>query len=152
MGYRLNHLDEPVFITVSKPLLTEFGIHHRLESCASSIWHSAALKLYCNPKIKGIIIILIAYRFPQYCAYYPAFHEGYLPCLQTSCHLERMKQIETLSVSFHGIAFVPPHQLVELHTPLVFKNHRPCRLVDGGVCRSTAIKADFTSIMITAKC
>ena len=34
MGYRLNRLDEPVFIAVSKPLLTEFGIHHRLESCA----------------------------------------------------------------------------------------------------------------------
>ena len=33
MGYRLNRLDEPVFIEVSKPLLTEFGIHYRLESC-----------------------------------------------------------------------------------------------------------------------
>ena len=33
MGYGLNRLDEPVFITVSKPLLTEFGIHHRLENC-----------------------------------------------------------------------------------------------------------------------
>ena len=31
-GYRLHHLDEPVFTAVSKPLLTEFGIHHRLES------------------------------------------------------------------------------------------------------------------------
>ena len=34
MGYRLNRLDEPAFMTVSKPLLTEFGINHRLESCA----------------------------------------------------------------------------------------------------------------------
>ena len=33
MGYRLNRLDEPVLIAVSKPLLTEFGIRHRLESC-----------------------------------------------------------------------------------------------------------------------
>ena len=33
MGYRLNCLDKPVFIAVSKPLLTEFGIYHRLESC-----------------------------------------------------------------------------------------------------------------------
>ena len=33
MGYSLNRLDEPVLIAVSKPLLTEFGIHHRLESC-----------------------------------------------------------------------------------------------------------------------
>ena len=37
MGYCLNCLDEPVFIAVSKPLLTEFGIHHRLESCVSDI-------------------------------------------------------------------------------------------------------------------
>ena len=34
VGYHLNRLDEPVFIAVSKPLLTEFGIHFRLESCA----------------------------------------------------------------------------------------------------------------------
>ena len=33
MGYRLNRLDELVLIEVSKPLLTEFWIHHRLESC-----------------------------------------------------------------------------------------------------------------------
>ena len=35
MGYRLNFLDEPVFMAVSKPMQTEFGIHHRLESCAT---------------------------------------------------------------------------------------------------------------------
>ena len=35
VGYRLNRLDEPVFIALSKPLLTEFGIHYRLESCDS---------------------------------------------------------------------------------------------------------------------
>ena len=29
----MNRLDEPVFMAVSKPLLTEFGIHYRLESC-----------------------------------------------------------------------------------------------------------------------
>ena len=34
MGYRLNHLDEPVSMAVSKSLLTEFGIQLRLESCA----------------------------------------------------------------------------------------------------------------------
>ena len=33
MGYCLNRLDEPVFMAVPKPLLTEFGIHYRLESC-----------------------------------------------------------------------------------------------------------------------
>ena len=34
VGYHLNCLDEPVYLAVSKPLLTEFGIHHRLDSCA----------------------------------------------------------------------------------------------------------------------
>ena len=33
MGYHLNHLDEPVVMAVQKPMLTEFGIHHRMESC-----------------------------------------------------------------------------------------------------------------------
>ena len=33
MGHCLNRLDEPVFIAVSKPMLTEFGIHYRLERC-----------------------------------------------------------------------------------------------------------------------
>ena len=37
MGYSLNRLDETVLIAVSKPLLTEFGIHHRLESCVGFI-------------------------------------------------------------------------------------------------------------------
>ena len=40
VGYGLNRLDKPVFKAVSKLLLTEFGIHHRLESCAK---HSAML-------------------------------------------------------------------------------------------------------------
>ena len=39
MGYHLNRLDEPVFIEVSKPLLTEFGIHYRLESCDPMMKH-----------------------------------------------------------------------------------------------------------------
>ena len=29
----MNRLDELVLIAVSKPLLTEFGIHHMLENC-----------------------------------------------------------------------------------------------------------------------
>ena len=33
MGYRLNRLDEPVVMAVSKSLLTEFDIHYRVESC-----------------------------------------------------------------------------------------------------------------------
>ena len=31
--YRLNCLDEPIFMAVPKLMLTEFGIHYRLESC-----------------------------------------------------------------------------------------------------------------------
>ena len=31
LTYRLNRLDEPISMAVSKPMLTEFGIHHRLE-------------------------------------------------------------------------------------------------------------------------
>ena len=41
MGYRLNRLDEPILMAVSKPLLTEFGIYHRLESCG-------VLSIYCS--------------------------------------------------------------------------------------------------------
>ena len=33
MGYRLNRLDEPIFMAGPKPMRTEFGIHQRLESC-----------------------------------------------------------------------------------------------------------------------
>ena len=33
MGYRLNRLDEPIFMAVPKPMLTEFDIHYILESC-----------------------------------------------------------------------------------------------------------------------
>ena len=34
MGYCLNRLNEPVFVAVSKPMLTEFGINYGLQSCA----------------------------------------------------------------------------------------------------------------------
>ena len=33
VGYHWNLLDEPVIVAGSKPMLTEFGIHHTLESC-----------------------------------------------------------------------------------------------------------------------
>ena len=35
--YHWNHLDEPVFVAGPKPLLTEFGNYHRLESCEQYI-------------------------------------------------------------------------------------------------------------------
>ena len=37
MGYRLNRPNELVFIAGPKPMQTEFGIHHRLESCVSQM-------------------------------------------------------------------------------------------------------------------
>ena len=45
MGYHLNRLDEPVFMAVSKRLLTEFGIHQRLESCARFFKQSAKIEI-----------------------------------------------------------------------------------------------------------
>ena len=51
MGYRLNRLDEPVFIAVPKPMLTEFGIHHRLERCSY-----ITLQTFLAEKIFGNLI------------------------------------------------------------------------------------------------
>ena len=48
MGYCLNRLDEPILMAVSKPMQTEFGIHHRLESCDLDY-----LKGYENGHMKG---------------------------------------------------------------------------------------------------
>ena len=36
----MDHLDEPILVTVSKPMHTEFGIHRRLESCGQLIFKS----------------------------------------------------------------------------------------------------------------
>ena len=38
MGYRLNCLDEPVLMKVPNAMLTEFGIHYRLESCGDWLY------------------------------------------------------------------------------------------------------------------
>ena len=38
MGYRLNRLDEPVFMAGPKPMRTEFGIHLRLEGCEATYY------------------------------------------------------------------------------------------------------------------
>ena len=52
MGYRLNRLDEPVFIAVPKPMLTEFGINHRFESCALVL--SSGTLVYCLQSSKHV--------------------------------------------------------------------------------------------------
>ena len=56
MGYRLNRLDEPVFIALSKPLLTEFGIHHRLESCECNLGETERWPLMATPEMQCIVI------------------------------------------------------------------------------------------------
>ena len=43
MGYHLSRLDEPVFMTGAKHMQTEFGIHHRLESCSPACFRFLAL-------------------------------------------------------------------------------------------------------------
>ena len=50
MRYRFNRLDESVYTAVSKPLLTEFGIHHRLESCVGFL-PTVCPKLFGTPKM-----------------------------------------------------------------------------------------------------
>ena len=46
MWYRLNRLDEPALMAVPKPMLTDFDIHHRLESCAlGQIFQSNAFSI-----------------------------------------------------------------------------------------------------------
>ena len=53
MGYHLNHLDELVFMAMPKPMLTEFGIHHRLESCVP--FPCSILFWYlCQPLLIGV--------------------------------------------------------------------------------------------------
>ena len=61
MGYRLNRLDEPVLIAVSKPLLTEFGIH-RLESFGTlldnSTWVCFYVDVFFKSESKQLLIYL----------------------------------------------------------------------------------------------
>ena len=58
MGYRLNCLDEPVFMAVPKPMLTEFGIHHRLESCVFSNNACVLVRLRANMKWENVNSII----------------------------------------------------------------------------------------------
>ena len=54
----MNHLDEPVLIAASKTLLTELGIHHRLESCAYEMDITVAPMSYVHPAINLIPVPL----------------------------------------------------------------------------------------------
>ena len=48
VGYCWNDLDEPVFLEGQKPLVTEFGIHQRLEGCVNSNSYNCIFALNCN--------------------------------------------------------------------------------------------------------
>ena len=66
MGYRLNRLDEPVFIAVSKPLVTEFGIYHRLESCVGSVAYSRTffwIYVFSNGRLAVVTMSLYKVSF-----------------------------------------------------------------------------------------
>ena len=46
LGYRLNRLDELVFMAGPKPMRTEFGIHQRLKSCGGTVewWYATQIR------------------------------------------------------------------------------------------------------------
>ena len=72
MGYRLNHLDEPVFMAVPKPMRTVFGIHYRSESCGlylHSAYHrskTAKKRGYVVEMIRGMGKPSVYYLHPPY--------------------------------------------------------------------------------------
>ena len=59
----MNRLDEPVFMAVSKPMQTEFGIHHRLESCAYLIDFLEPLS-DCGIELRLVTLFLEKRRHP----------------------------------------------------------------------------------------
>ena len=59
MGSRFNSLNEPIFTAVAKPLLTEFGIHLRLESCAE---HSPGWSLLVRHKLESYLPTFLSPR------------------------------------------------------------------------------------------
>ena len=54
MWYHLNRLDESVFMAVPKPMLTEFSIHYRLESCVSSPGGVGGVDRVCSSDARGL--------------------------------------------------------------------------------------------------
>ena len=64
MGYRLNRLDEPVFMAASKPLLTEIGIHQGLESCGYHFQNTQsrialAFKVHFERFLNGLLELML---------------------------------------------------------------------------------------------
>ena len=64
----VQNLMSPFYIVVSKPMLTEFGIHYRLESCAKFIKARLYLSVIFNhlmPKIKKVQLDITPVASPQ---------------------------------------------------------------------------------------
>ena len=59
MGYRFNRLDEPVFMAGPKPMQTEFGIHHGLESCAMGFFGINVIVSATTTHIQGSIRLMV---------------------------------------------------------------------------------------------
>ena len=65
MGYRLNRLDEPVFMAGPKPMRIEYGIHQRLESCAISIGGETVLQSVCMLSPKSVQLAIQVLLLPN---------------------------------------------------------------------------------------
>ena len=110
MRYCLNCCDEPIFMAVSKPLLTEFGIHHRLESCEPLL--SGTKIFYCQPLFSRF------YKTPvstsSDCTWY--FDPGYpiIPPSELSPHFiwSDLRVIVTTSVRC-STYYVPLHHYIQ---------------------------------------
>ena len=53
----MNRLDEPIFMAVSKPLLTEFGNYHKFETCDTS---TRCFKLHGANQNKSLMSFFVA--------------------------------------------------------------------------------------------
>ena len=55
MGYGLDRLDELVLMAAPKPMLTEFGIHHKLESCDANFMANVVVKRIISIALPDIL-------------------------------------------------------------------------------------------------
>ena len=75
----MNRLDELIFTAVSKPLLTEFGIHHGWESCALDCVQSQ------HSDFSSVVCYALFYK-ETHSNGTPAKHVVVLPTLSTTSH------------------------------------------------------------------
>ena len=55
----MNCLDEPVFMAVPNPMLTEFGIRYRLESCETTLFVDSEETSFCRTLFSFPTIIVV---------------------------------------------------------------------------------------------